>query len=149
MVALLWWRWGKLTERKGVAARGELMVARVSSTIKQVQRRGVFFLPMSFTVFSCLSVLFSFSLSLSYFLFSVPCTFWWEGIYKGKAYATLPMCSHAEGVGWLGSHYTATLGPLARLVPFAPFIIIVGHKRGVGCVGFLGTWKREREREAL
>jgi hypothetical protein len=47
----------------------------------------------------------------------------------------------------LGGHCAATQGPLAGLVPFAPFITIVGHKRGMGCVGVLGTWKRERERE--
>jgi hypothetical protein len=46
----------------------------------------------------------------------------------------------------LGGHCAATPGPLAGLVLFAPFITIVGHKRGVGCVRVLGTWKRERER---
>jgi len=57
------------------------------------------------------------------------------------------LSSYAEGVGWLGIHYAATPGLLIGLVPFAPFITVVGHKRGVGCVGVLGTWKRERERE--
>jgi len=57
------------------------------------------------------------------------------------------LSSYAEGVGWLGGHCAATPGPLTGLVPFAPFITIIGHKRGVGCVGVLGTWKRERERE--
>ena len=58
----------------------ELTVARVSGTIKQVKRRGVFFLPTSSTVFSYLSVLFSFSFSFlflsfsfsQFFLFSAP-----------------------------------------------------------------------------
>ena len=48
----------------------ELTVARVSGTIKQVQRRGVFFLPTSSTVFSYLSVLFSFSFSFLFLSFS-------------------------------------------------------------------------------
>jgi len=47
----------------------------------------------------------------------------------------------------LGDHCATTPGPLAGLVPFAPFITIIGHKRGVGCVGVLGTWKRKRKRE--
>jgi hypothetical protein len=71
------WRRGKVL----LLEERELTVARVSGTIKQVQRRGVFFLPTSSTVFSYLSVLFSFFfffpfLSLSFFFFLLLCTSW-------------------------------------------------------------------------
>jgi hypothetical protein len=53
------------------------------------------------------------------------------------------LSSHAEGVGWLGGHYTVT-----RMA--CPIIIVVSHERGLGCVGVLSIWgERDRGREAL
>jgi hypothetical protein len=74
------WRRGKVL----LLEERELTVARVSGTIKQVERRGVFFLPTSSTVFSYLSVLFFFfffSFSFLFFLsvfffFLLLCTSW-------------------------------------------------------------------------
>jgi hypothetical protein len=51
------------------------------------------------------------------------------------------LSSHAEGVGWLGGHYTVT-----RMA--CPIIIVVSHERGLGCVGVLSIWgERDRGRE--
>jgi hypothetical protein len=74
------WRRGKVL----LLEERELTVARVSGTIKQVKRRGVFFLPTSSTVFSYLSVLFffflfSFSVGFClsvFFFFLLLCTSW-------------------------------------------------------------------------
>ena len=45
----------------------EVAVAGVFGMVKQVQRRGVFFLPTSFTVFSCLLFFFFFFLLVFFF----------------------------------------------------------------------------------
>lgn len=111
------------------------------------------FLPFLPFVFPCfLSILFSFVSFLFPFAFCFLSLFFFtpqppgkDGNYKGRGGASLPLSSYGEGVGSWGGHCATTLESLARLVPSAPFIMVVGHE-GVWVVSrFLSKWERERE----
>ena len=66
---------------------------------------------------------------------------------EGEACVTLPLSSHAERVGWLGSHYVAT----RRACPLCSFHHNCKPWEGCGLcrgLGHIGEIKREGERSA-